>query len=74
MGLTSRRTGSHSGAVRGFCTIRKVTIADVAQRAAVSNTTVSHVLSGKRAVAAPTRIGVESAIQELGLQAGFAPA
>jgi LacI family transcriptional regulator len=43
-----------------------VTIADVAQRAAVSKTTVSHVLSGKRTVAALTRERVRTAIQELG--------
>jgi LacI family transcriptional regulator len=52
--------------VKRFAPPERVTIADVAQLAAVSKTTVSHVLSGKRAVAAPTRIRVESAIHELG--------
>jgi LacI family transcriptional regulator len=52
--------------VKRFAPPERVTIADVAQRAAVSKTTVSHVLSGKRSVAAPTRVRVQSAIQELG--------
>jgi LacI family transcriptional regulator len=43
-----------------------VTITDVAQRAEVSKTTVSHVLSGKRPVAVATRARVEAAISELG--------
>ena len=38
-----------------------VTIADVAERAGVSKTTVSHVLSGKRPVAAATRERIEQA-------------
>jgi len=44
----------------------RVTIADVAARAAVSATTVSHVLSGKRLVGNATRERVREAIQELG--------
>ena len=44
----------------------RVTIADVARAAAVSKTTVSHVLSGKRPVARPTRARVEEAIRALG--------
>jgi LacI family transcriptional regulator len=44
----------------------RVTIADVADRAGVSPTTVSHVLSGKRVVNAGTRDGVMEAIRELG--------
>ena len=42
-----------------------VTIADVAKRAGVSQTTVSHVLSGKRPVAATTRERIEQVIEEL---------
>jgi LacI family transcriptional regulator len=44
----------------------RVTIAEVAHRAGVSPTTVSHVLSGKRVVGAETRGIVLEAIQELG--------
>ena len=44
----------------------RVTILDVARRAGVSATTVSHVLSGKRLVAAATRERVESAVRDLG--------
>jgi LacI family transcriptional regulator len=44
----------------------RVTIADVATVANVSKTTVSHVLSGNRPVAAATRTRVEAAIRELG--------
>jgi LacI family transcriptional regulator len=42
-----------------------VTIADVAELAAVSKTTVSHVLSGNRPVADATQARVEAAIREL---------
>jgi LacI family transcriptional regulator len=45
---------------------RRVTIADVADHARVSKTTVSHVLSGRRPVAISTRERVEVAIRELG--------
>ncbi|QKE02866.1 LacI family DNA-binding transcriptional regulator [Nocardioides marmotae] len=44
----------------------RVTIADVAVRAGVSPTTVSHVLSGKRVVGQATRRTVLDAIDELG--------
>ncbi|WP_182525261.1 LacI family DNA-binding transcriptional regulator [Nocardioides dongkuii] len=44
----------------------RVTIADVAERAGVSPTTVSHVLSGKRVVGAATRQTVLDAIDALG--------
>jgi LacI family transcriptional regulator len=44
----------------------RATIAQVATRAGVSTTTVSHVLSGKRAVGARTRGNVLAAIEELG--------
>ncbi|MCW2844896.1 MAG: LacI family transcriptional regulator [Nocardioides sp.] len=45
---------------------QRVTIADVASRAGVSPTTVSHVLSGKRVVGAATRGTVMDAIRDLG--------
>jgi LacI family transcriptional regulator len=45
---------------------RRVTISEVASRAGVSPTTVSHVLSGKRVVGATTRGTVLEAIRELG--------
>jgi LacI family transcriptional regulator, galactose operon repressor len=45
---------------------QRVTIAQVANRAGVSPTTVSHVLSGKRIVGAQTRGAVQAAIRELG--------
>lgn len=44
----------------------RVTIVDVARRAGVSPTTVSHVLSGKRLVADATRDRVEAAVRDLG--------
>jgi DNA-binding LacI/PurR family transcriptional regulator len=43
-----------------------VTIADVARHAGVSSSTVSYVLSGKRAISAETKRRVESSVQELG--------
>ncbi|MFL5660317.1 MAG: LacI family DNA-binding transcriptional regulator [Ktedonobacteraceae bacterium] len=45
-----------------------VTIADVAERAGVSKTTVSHALSGKRPVAPETRVRIEQIIEELGFR------
>ena len=45
---------------------RRVTIADVAELAGVSKTTVSHVISGNRPVSTETRTRVEGAISELG--------
>jgi LacI family transcriptional regulator len=56
--VTKDAQGTKSGA--------RVRIADVARLAAVSPTTVSHVLSGKRLVNAATRDRVEEAIRELG--------
>ena len=44
----------------------RATIADVARASGVSTTTVSHVLTGKRPVAAATRERVETAVRELG--------
>jgi LacI family transcriptional regulator len=43
----------------------RATISDVARASGVSTTTVSHVLTGKRPVAASTRERVEAAVQEL---------
>ena len=43
-----------------------VTIADVAQAAGVSISTVSYVMSGKRAISQETRVRVEHAIDKLG--------
>lgn len=43
-----------------------ITIADVAARAGVSKTTVSHALSGKRPVAPETRRRINQVIEELG--------
>lgn len=43
----------------------RATIADVAARAGVTKSTVSHALSGKRPVAAETRLRIEQAIAEL---------
>lgn len=44
----------------------RVTIDDVAARARVSKSTVSHALSGKRSISAATRQRIEQAIAELG--------
>jgi LacI family transcriptional regulator len=52
--------------VKRFASPTRVTITDVAHRARVSKTTVSHVLSGKRPVSLRTRARVESAIRDLG--------
>jgi LacI family transcriptional regulator len=46
----------------------RTTIAEVAERAGVSRTTVSHVLSGNRPVAPTTRDRVERTIDELGFR------
>ncbi|MCG8926353.1 LacI family DNA-binding transcriptional regulator [Lentzea sp. DG1S-22] len=43
-----------------------VTIADVARHAGVSSSTVSYVLSGKRAISEETRSRVQSSVRELG--------
>ncbi|MCM2410493.1 LacI family DNA-binding transcriptional regulator [Streptomyces sp. RKAG290] len=43
-----------------------VTLAEVAQHAGVSASTVSYVLSGKRSISVPTRERVERSIQQLG--------
>jgi LacI family transcriptional regulator len=52
--------------VKRFAPSGRVTIAEVAEAAQVSKTTVSHVLSGNRPVATPTRTRVEEAVRELG--------
>jgi LacI family transcriptional regulator len=52
--------------VNRFASARRVTIADVATRASVSKTTVSHVISGNRPVSMSTRTRVETAIADLG--------
>ena len=44
----------------------RATIADVAARAGVTKSTVSHALSGKRPVAPATRLRIEQAIADLG--------
>lgn len=44
----------------------RATIADVARASGVSTTTVSHVLTGKRPVAAATRDRVQSVVRQLG--------
>jgi len=65
--LTRRQTSTHAClVVNRFASPPRPTISDVAERARVSKTTVSHVLSGNRPVAAPTRTRVERAIRELG--------
>jgi LacI family transcriptional regulator len=46
----------------------RTTISEVAERAGVSRTTVSHVLSGNRPVATRTRERVERTIEELGFR------
>lgn len=46
--------------------VRRNTISEVAERAGVSPTTVSHVLSGNRPVARATQVKVKEAIEELG--------
>jgi LacI family transcriptional regulator len=51
--------------VNRFAPGRRSTIADVASRAGVSKTTVSHVISGNRPVSTETRSRVESAIADL---------
>ena len=65
MAASSSRTGERR-LVNRFVSRRRVTIAEVAARAGVSKTTVSHVLSGNRPVAAATRVRVERAVRDLG--------
>lgn len=65
----STRRGSVE--VNRFASGRRITIDDVAARARVSKTTVSHVLSGKRPVRADTRERVERAIRELDYRPDF---
>jgi LacI family transcriptional regulator, galactose operon repressor len=60
-----------SGEVKRFARGRRVTIDDVAARAGVSKTTVSHVLSGKRPVRPDTRRRVERAIRDLDYRTDF---
>ncbi len=56
-------TSTHTG---GPAVVGRATIADVARLSGVSTTTVSHVLTGKRPVAAATRDRVQAAVRELG--------
>lgn len=58
-------TGNPAGDGAGT---RRATIAEVADVAGVSRTTVSHVISGNRPVAQATRTRVEGAIKELGFR------
>lgn len=46
--------------------MKRVTIADVAVRAGVSKSTVSHALSGKRPISAATRRRIQQAVDQLG--------
>jgi LacI family transcriptional regulator len=62
---------SDSAHVNRFAPAQRITIDDVAARAGVSKTTVSHVLSGKRPVGADTRVRVERAIRELDYRPDF---
>lgn len=64
-------THPRSVEVNRFAHHPRVTIDDVAARAGVSKTTVSHVLSGKRPVRADTRARVERAIRELDYRPDF---
>ena len=48
---------------------RRVNIKDVARRAGVSPTTVSHALGGQRPVSEATRQRVQEAVAELGYRA-----
>ncbi len=48
--------------------MKRVTISDVAVRAGVSKSTVSHALSGKRPISAATRQRIQQAIEALGYQ------
>jgi LacI family transcriptional regulator len=61
----SARARASASNVKRFALSSGATIGDVAERARVSKTTVSHVLSGKRPVGAATRARVERAIEEL---------
>ena len=61
----SARVPPMSGDGNRFARSQRVTIGDVAERARVSKTTVSHVLTGKRPVGADTRARVERAIEDL---------
>jgi LacI family transcriptional regulator len=57
--------------VNRFASGRRATIDDVAARAGVSKTTVSHVLSGNRPVRGDTRARVERAIADLDYRPDF---
>ncbi|MDT0377776.1 LacI family DNA-binding transcriptional regulator [Streptomyces sp. DSM 42041] len=56
-------TKQHDGAQR------RVTIRDVAQRAGVSISTVSHAMSGRRSISASTRTRIQEAAEALGYNA-----
>lgn len=62
--MTNDQTGTATGTVAR----NRATIAEVAEAAGVSRTTVSHVISGNRPVAQTTRERVEDAIKELGFR------
>jgi DNA-binding LacI/PurR family transcriptional regulator len=51
---------------KGAIFVKRATIVDVAVRAGVSKSTVSHALSGKRPISAKTRQRIHEAIEELG--------
>jgi LacI family transcriptional regulator len=62
------QTELHQLQIWGRMNRNAVTIADVAERAGVSKTTVSHALSGKRPVAPETKARISQVIQELGFR------
>jgi LacI family transcriptional regulator len=64
--LDITRPGFEAEAVKRFAPSARVTITEVARLAAVSKTTVSHVVSGKRPVSDSTRERVQNAIDQLG--------
>jgi LacI family transcriptional regulator len=64
--LTTGRIRGDPLQVDRFAPEPRVTLADVARHAQVSKTTVSHVISGKRPVAAATRERIERSIAALG--------
>jgi DNA-binding LacI/PurR family transcriptional regulator len=63
--ITSSRSGDRASGVRSAKTRQRSTINEVAERAGVAKTTVSHAISGKRPVAAETRQRIFAAMREL---------